>query len=61
MIPKLLIPSDNNEIEFTRIIKGKETVYEYKFTRSLTKEGKLMTITEKELDKNIRMGIFKKI
>lgn len=58
MIKKLLIPSDNNELEYVQTIKGKEILHQYKFTKSETKEGMLMTITDTELQKNIRRGIF---
>lgn len=55
---KLLIASDDNILELVRTIKGKETIYEYQFTKSETKEGMLMTLTEKQLEENLRKGIF---
>jgi hypothetical protein len=42
----LIIVSDANILEFIRVIKGKENLYEYKFTKSETKKGMLMTISE---------------
>jgi hypothetical protein len=42
---KLTIPSDSNILELVRTIKGKE-LYEYKFIKSETKLGLLMTITD---------------
>jgi len=56
---KLLIPSDSNELELVRTIKGKEIIYEYKFTKSETKLGMLMTISEEQLNKNLKREIFK--
>ncbi len=60
MIPpqKLFIPSDLNELDFVRIIKGKEILYEYKFTKSETKLGMLMTLSESQLEKSIKNKIF---
>lgn len=60
MIPKkLIIPSDSNELELVRTIKGKEITYEYQFTKSETKKGMLMTISEENLNKNLKQKIFK--
>jgi hypothetical protein len=60
MIPKkLIIPSDSNELELIRTIKGKEITYEYKFTKSETKKGMLMTITDENLKTNLKREIFK--
>jgi hypothetical protein len=56
---KLIIPSDNNELELVRTIKGKEIIYEYKFTKSETKKGMLMTISEENLKTNLKREIFK--
>jgi hypothetical protein len=58
VIKKLLIPSDNNELEYVQTIKGKEILHQYKFTKSETKEGMLMTITEEQLNKNLKQKIF---
>jgi hypothetical protein len=58
---KLLIPTDSNELELVRIIKGKENNYEYKFTRSETKLGMLMTMSEEQLKNNLRKNIIKTI
>jgi hypothetical protein len=58
MIKKLLIPSDENELEYVQTIKGKEILHQYKFTKSETKEGVLMTITEDQLNKNLKQKIF---
>lgn len=55
---KILIPSDGNIIELVRTIKGKETIHEFKFTKSATKEGLIMTITEEQLNKNLKQKIF---
>ena len=56
---KLLIPSDSNELEYVQTIKGKEIIYEYKFTKSETKLGMLMTISEEQLNKGLKREIFK--
>lgn len=56
---KLLIPSDGNELELVRTIKGKEISYEYRFTKSETKKGMLMTISEENLKTNLKREIFK--
>lgn len=57
---KLTCLSDENEIEFVRIIKGKiEDSFEYIFTKSKTKLGQSMTFSEKELEKALRREIFK--
>jgi hypothetical protein len=58
MIKKLLIPSDNNELEYVQTLKGKEILHQYKFTKSETKEGMLMTITDEQLNKNLKQKIF---
>jgi hypothetical protein len=60
VIPKkLIIPSDSNELELVRTIKTKtELSYEYQFTKSETKKGMLMTISEENLNKNLKQKIF---
>jgi hypothetical protein len=58
MIKKLLIPSDNNELEYVQTIKGKEVLHQYKFTKSETKEGMLMTLSDDQLNKNLKQKIF---
>jgi hypothetical protein len=55
---KLICPTDSNELELVRTIKGKEITYEYQFTKSETKKGMLMTISEEQLNKNLRNKIF---
>jgi len=55
---KLIIPSDSNELEYVQTIKGTEIIYEYKFTKSETKLGMLMTISEEQLNKNLKQKIF---
>lgn len=58
----LIIPSDQNELEFVRIIKLKTgNLYEYKFTKSETKLGMLMTFSEIELQKGLKNEIFTEI
>jgi hypothetical protein len=52
---KLLIPTDKNELELVRITK--ENNYEYKFTRSETKLGMLMTMSEEQLKNNLKRKI----
>ena len=60
MTQTLLILSDDNELTFIRTIKTKtETSFEYQFTKSETKEGMLMTISEKELEKCLKNEILK--
>ena len=56
---KLLIPTDSNELEYVQTLKGKELMYEYRFTKSETKLGMLMTITEDQLNQNLKKQIFK--
>ena len=66
---KLTCPSDGSELEFTQIItkitesksgvKKKEISYEYKFTKSETKLGMLITLTDEQLNINLKKGIFK--
>jgi hypothetical protein len=49
------ILSDNNEIELVRTIKIKTgDLYQYKFIFSITKMGLLFTMTENELNKNLK-------
>jgi hypothetical protein len=55
---KILIPSDSNEMTLVRTLKDKEISYEYQFTKSLTKEGLIMTISEDQLNKNLKQKIF---
>ena len=61
MIPqKRICITDRNELQFVRIIKTKsETIYEYKITKSETKDGMLMTFSESELETVLRKKIFK--
>ena len=56
---KLICVSDSNELEYVQTIKGKEIIYEYKFTKSQTKLGMLMTISEEQLNKSLKREIFK--
>lgn len=57
---KILIQSDNNEMTLVRTMKTKtEITYEYQFTKSETKEGLIMTISEENLIKNLKREIFK--
>jgi hypothetical protein len=56
---KLICVSDSNELELIRTIKGKEITYEYQFTKSETKKGMLMTISEEQLKTNLKREIFK--
>ena len=56
---KLICPTDSNELEYIQTIKGKEIIYEYKFTKSETKLGMLMTISEENLKTNLKREIFK--
>ena len=55
---KLICPTDSNELEYVQTIKGTEIIYEYKFTKSETKLGMLMTISEEQLNKNLKQKIF---
>ena len=57
---KILIPSDMNELEKIETIKTKEggIIHKFKFTKSETKEGMLMTITDEQLNKNLKQKIF---
>lgn len=58
---KLIVKSDGNELEYIGIesLKSKDVMYQYKFTKSKTKLNKTMTISESELEGNLRKGIFK--
>lgn len=56
---KLIIPTDSNILELVRTIKGKELNYEYRFIKSETKKGMLMTISEENLKTNLKREIFK--
>ena len=56
---KLTCLTDSNELCFIRIIKNKETLYEYQFTKSETKEGMTMTFSESQLAKSLKQKIFK--
>jgi hypothetical protein len=58
---KLIIPSDGNILELVQTIKGKELNYEYKFIKSETKKGMLMTISEENLKTNLKREIFKNV
>ena len=56
---KLTCLTDSNELSFIRIIKNKETLYEYQFIKSETKEGMTMTFSESQLEKSLKNKIFK--
>ena len=56
---KLTCLTDSNELSFIRIIKNKETLYEYQFIKSETKEGMTMTFSESQLEKSLKQKIFK--
>ena len=56
---KLICLTDSNELSFIRIIKNKETLYEYQFTKSETKTGMTMTFSESQLEKSLKQKIFK--
>lgn len=55
---KLTCPTDNNELEYVQTLKGKELIYEYKFIKSETKLGMIMTISEDQLNQNLKKQIF---
>ena len=55
---KLLIPSDENELTFVKIV-GKEKLLEYTYTKSITKLGTTLTLSMEDLQKKISNGIFK--
>ena len=55
---KLLIPSDDNELTFSKIV-GKEKHLEYTYTKSITKLGCTLTLSSEDLEKRIKSGIFK--
>lgn len=51
--------SDSNILVFTQIIKSKtEVSYEYRYTKSFTKEGKTVMFSETQLMKNLKNKIF---
>ena len=59
MIPqKLICSTDDNELEFVKIIKGKEIILEYRFSKSQTKKGMIMTFSEDQLKKSLSNKIF---
>lgn len=48
-----------NELEKIETLKTKEgIIHKFKFTKSETKEGMLMTITDEQLNKNLKQKIF---
>lgn len=52
---KILVTTDENILELVGKEKiNKEECYRYKFTKSLTKLNMTFTMTEKELNKNLR-------
>lgn len=55
---KLLIPSDGNELTFSKIV-GKEKLLEYTYTKSITKLGTTLTLSMEDLEKKIKNGIIK--
>lgn len=55
---KLLIPSDDNELTFSKIV-GKEKHLEYTYTKSITKLGCTLTLDSETIEKKIKNGIFK--
>lgn len=55
---KLLIPSDDNELTFSKIV-GKEKHLQYTYTKSITKLGCTLTLSSEDLQKKISNGIFK--
>lgn len=55
---KLLIPSDDNELTFSKIV-GKEKLLEYTYTKSITKLGTTLTLSSEDLEKKIKNRIFK--
>lgn len=56
---KLTVASDQNELEFTRTIETtKDIFYEYRFTKSKTKEGSVVTFTESVLKTLLKNKIF---
>lgn len=51
----ILITTDSNEIQLVGKEKiNKEEVFRYRFLKSKTKLGNTFTMTEKELNKNMR-------
>jgi len=57
---KLLIPSDDNELTFVKIV-GKTKELEYVYTKSITKLGCTLILSSEDLQKKIYNGIFKEI
>jgi len=49
--PKITIKSDNNELVFVE--KRKDGMLVYKYSKSKTKKGQLLTLTENDLIKLI--------
>lgn len=59
---KLKIPTDGNELTLVEVIaaKGKENKkIRYQYTKSLSKKGEYLDMTEKEYEDFIRKNIFK--
>ena len=61
---KLLVESDDSELLLIKTIpkdkNKKEDTYQYKFTKSITKENTIFEMTEVELKRNLK-NFFKEI
>ena len=55
---KLLVISDDNELTFVKVT-GKDKALEYVYSKSITKLGTTLTISQDDVDKKISNNIFK--
>ena len=53
----LTVKSDDNIIQFVKMIKGKEISYEYIYTKSETQLGKTVTFSESVLQNYLKNKI----
>ncbi len=60
MINKILIPSDDTKLELESFDKLKD-VFFYRYTKAKENKDLVIPISEKELLKNIKNGVFKEI
>lgn len=58
---KLTIPSDGNELTLVGVVDNKKAgkIIRYQYTKSLSKKGEYLDMTEKEYGDFIRKNIFR--
>lgn len=57
---KLTVKSDDNEMQFVKMIKSKEPLYEYIYIKSETQLGKTVTFSESVLENYLKNKILVK-